>query len=256
MSELVIIQSTTDLEDLERQKRAYDALPTRLKMRSNDYCIMINGINNEELYNILKANILYNQSTDQENYDLSDSDGIISTESTIDKYLNKIESCTENNLLESYIDNNTTNINEFGVEINVPPITPYFTPDELSELVESSDFLNEYSSAYPTGLYNFNYVDSLNKIKELYEEYINNPTDIIKEEITLEISKGEYFWLGLRMIDGVSIIKYKEKYNSDPFKDFNINDLINKGLLIIEDNYLKLTELGLEHGNYVFEHFI
>ena len=90
---------------------------------------------------------------------------------------------------------------------------------------------------------------------KLLTNYMFN-NDIIKEEITFEISKGEYFWLGLRMIDGVSIIKYKEKYNSDPFKDFNINDLINKGLLIIEDNYLKLTELGLEHGNYVFEHFI
>ena len=81
------------------------------------------------------------------------------------------------------INNSIDNIEEHGVEINVPPITPYFTPTELSELVEESDFLNEYSSAYPTGLYNFNYIDSMNKIKELYEDYIKNPTDILEEEI-------------------------------------------------------------------------
>lgn len=79
---------------------------------------------------------------------------------------------------------------------------------------------------------------------------------IIKEEVDIESSKGEYFWIGLRMIDGVSINKYKSKYNSDPFVDFNINDLINKNLLVIDGDMIKLTELGLEHGNYVFEKFI
>ena len=77
-----------------------------------------------------------------------------------------------------------------------------------------------------------------------------------KEKIDVETSKGEYFWLGLRMIDGVSITKYKSKYNSNPFLDFNIEELINKKLLELNDDMLKLTELGLEHGNYVFEHFI
>ena len=90
MSELVVIRPTTNLEELESQKRKYDALPMRLKMRSNDQSILINGLNNEELYNILKANILYNQSTDSENYDLNDTDSISTTESTCDKYINKL----------------------------------------------------------------------------------------------------------------------------------------------------------------------
>ena len=89
MSELVVIKPTTDLDELERQKRAYDALTVRLKMRSNDQCVAINGINNEQLYNILKANILYNQSVDQD-YDLNDHDGNMTTESTVDKYINRL----------------------------------------------------------------------------------------------------------------------------------------------------------------------
>ena len=90
---------------------------------------------------------------------------------------------------------------------------------------------------------------------KLLTNYMFN-NDIIKEEISIEISKGEYFWLGLRMIDGVSLEKYKNKYNSDPFVDFNINELIDKKLLNIDNDYLKLTELGLEHGNYVFAYFL
>ena len=90
--------------------------------------------------------------------------------------------------------------------------------------------------------------------KLLINYMLNN--DIIKEEITPEISKGEYFWLGLRMIDGVSINKYNKKYHSNPFDDFEIQELINKELLILDNDYLKLSDLGLEHGNYVFSYFI
>ena len=90
---------------------------------------------------------------------------------------------------------------------------------------------------------------------KLISNYMFN-NGIIKEEINIETSKGEYFWLGLRMIDGVSISLYKTKYNSNPFDDFMINELIDKKLLTINDDYIKLTPLGLEHGNYVFSYFI
>ena len=184
MSELVVIKPTTDLDELERQKRAYDALTVRLKMRSNDQCVAINGINNEQLYNILKANILYNQSVDQD-YDLNDHDGTATTESTVDKYINRLSLLSSDiSLVESMnMDNQIKSIKEYGVEINVPPITPYFTPQEMQELIGESEFLEDYSSSYPTGLYNFNYVGTMNKVKELYEEYIQNPTESLEEEI-------------------------------------------------------------------------
>ena len=186
MSELVVITPTTNLQELEMQKRRYDALPVRLKMRSNDLCVSKNGINNEQLYNILKANILYNQSVDQD-YELKDTDDIIKTETVCDKYLNKLSLLTSEpaNILESVnLNNEICKIEEdYGIELNVPPITPFFTPNEIAELVGESEFLKEYSSSYPTGLYNFNYVDTMNKIKELYEEYIEYPTESLEEEI-------------------------------------------------------------------------
>ena len=83
---------------------------------------------------------------------------------------------------------------------------------------------------------------------------LNN--DIIKEEISIDLAKGEYFWLGLRKIDGVSINNYIKKFNSNPFDDFEIEELINKNLLIVENDMIKLTKTGLDFGNYVFSYFV
>ena len=83
---------------------------------------------------------------------------------------------------------------------------------------------------------------------------LNN--DIIKEEISIDLAKGEYFWLGLRKIDGVSINNYIKKFNSNPFDDFEIEELINKNLLIVENDIIKLTKTGIDFGNYVFSYFV
>lgn len=89
----------------------------------------------------------------------------------------------------------------------------------------------------------------------LIDRYLEN-SDIIKEQVDINISKGEFFWLGLRKMDGVNIKEYQNKFNSNPFEDFNIKELIDKNLLECNNDYLKLTPFGLEHGNYVFAYFI
>ena len=88
-------------------------------------------------------------------------------------------------------------------------------------------------------------------LKEYLSDFKCEKTYINKDE-----EKAEYFMLGLRKIDGVSINTYKEKYNSDPFKDFNINKLIKKGLLIYQDDYLKISPDKLFVANLVFEEFL
>ena len=100
------------------------------------------------------------------------------------------------------------------------------------------------------------YTDNFRIYKsKLLQNYLND-CDIIKEEIKDNESMGEYFWLGLRKIDGVSISKFKERFNADPFKEFEIDKLIKKGLLEVSKDFIKLTDFGLEHGNYVFSNFI
>ena len=63
--------------------------------------------------------------------------------------------------------------------------------------------------------------------------------------------------LGLRMIDGISIDYLNERCNMDVFDRFPaLKDHIDKGLLEVEDGYLKLTKKGLFLGNIVFMTFV
>lgn len=99
----------------------------------------------------------------------------------------------------------------------------------------------------------------INNLRITNSKIINNyliDDGIIKEEISNNELKQEFLWLGLRMIDGVSIKKYNDKFNSSIFDDFDFKPLIDKGLIIIDNDFIKLTRFGLEHGNYVFSYFV
>lgn len=86
---------------------------------------------------------------------------------------------------------------------------------------------------------------------KLINEYLQD-LNIVTEEVT----DGEFFWLGLRLTNGVSLEKYRQKYQIDPYEKYPINVLISKGLVEVKNGYLKLTPYGLDHGNYVFEQFL
>ncbi len=88
-------------------------------------------------------------------------------------------------------------------------------------------------------------------LKEYFNEYTEEKT-----LIDLSEEKNEYFMLGLRKIDGVSLNNYETKYHSNPFYDFNIQKLIDKGLLVLENNNLKVHPDKLFVANLVFEEFI
>lgn len=88
-------------------------------------------------------------------------------------------------------------------------------------------------------------------LKEYFSEYTEDKT-----LIDLNEEKNEYFMLGLRKIDGVNLDDYKKKYNSNPFDEFNIQKLIDKGLLVLENNNLKVHPDKLFVANLVFEEFI
>ncbi len=87
--------------------------------------------------------------------------------------------------------------------------------------------------------------------------YINN----IRNENTRNLNKylrGEYrlnellvsnreemeneIILGLRKLEGVSISKFKNKYNKDIFDEFNFNEVLKKGYVMEEEGYLYIPE--------------
>lgn len=75
-------------------------------------------------------------------------------------------------------------------------------------------------------------------------------------EISIAEQKKEYFMLGLRMLDGVSINRYKNKFNSNPLDDFDFDRIIKKGLIIIENDTIKIPKDKIFVGNLVFEEFV
>lgn len=91
------------------------------------------------------------------------------------------------------------------------------------------------------------------------EDYINNVENKEIEEIqTLGDKQNEFMLLGLRMLDGVDIASFKQKFGQNPiylYRD-RLNKLVEDGLVVIDLNHIKLTNKGLDLANLVFEEFI
>ena len=100
---------------------------------------------------------------------------------------------------------------------------------------------------------------------ENLEKYITNiKNNKIEENITvheiqtIDEAKKEYMMLGLRKIEGISIRDFKEKYGENPIYIFRkeLDKLVNDKLLEIDLDKIKLTNMGLDLANIVFEEFI
>ena len=90
------------------------------------------------------------------------------------------------------------------------------------------------------------------------EELEKNKIRIIDEVQSLEDKEKEYMLLGLRKIEGVSIQRFKEKYVQNPiflFKE-ELEKLVDEELLVIDGDYIRLTNKGLDLANIVWEEFV
>ncbi len=91
------------------------------------------------------------------------------------------------------------------------------------------------------------------------EKYLKSKDiKIIHEEQTIEDMKKEYMLLGLRKIDGISISKFKEKFGENPIYLFRkeLQKLVEESLIIIDLDYIKLTEKGIDFANLVWKEFV
>ena len=96
------------------------------------------------------------------------------------------------------------------------------------------------------------------------DEYIDNFKNnkdidniIFHEKQNNEMKMKEYMFLGFRKIKGVNIDQFYNKFKEDVFDVFSkeLSKLIKIGLIEINDNYIKLTNRGLDLANLVFEEF-
>ena len=89
-----------------------------------------------------------------------------------------------------------------------------------------------------------------------FKAYFNHFREY-EDKISVETKKNEFMMLGLRLVDGISIKRYNELFNSDIFKDFEaINRLIDKGLLEIVDDHIRIKKDKLFLANIVWSEFV
>ena len=89
-------------------------------------------------------------------------------------------------------------------------------------------------------------------IKAYFEAFCNE-----YDNLSIENQKTEFMVLGLRMLKGISIKEYERLFKSSPFDDFKfINKLIDDGLLVLDNNYLRIPENKMFIANVVWREFI
>ena len=81
----------------------------------------------------------------------------------------------------------------------------------------------------------------------------------VVEEIQQEIDRQrEFMLLGLRMLDGVSIQEFKNKFAQNPLFLFKkeLDKLVNANLLVVDGDRIKLTSKGIDLANQVWMEFV
>ena len=73
-----------------------------------------------------------------------------------------------------------------------------------------------------------------------------------------EDEQNEFMLLNLRKIEGVSIQKFKEKFNLNPVNLYKeeLLSLTKNNLITVDRNYIKLTNKGIDLANIVWEEFV
>lgn len=93
------------------------------------------------------------------------------------------------------------------------------------------------------------------------EEFLNDrvePPVEDREILSVEDQMAEYMFLGLRKMEGVSKVEFEKTFCRNIEKVYGtvIKDMKNKGLLIEEGEFLKLTKEGINVSNYVMSEFL
>ena len=90
------------------------------------------------------------------------------------------------------------------------------------------------------------------------EKYLEGEKKEVHETQSKEDKEKEYMLLGLRMIQGVSIQQFKNKFGENPIFLFKneLSKLVEENLVEIDGDKIKLTSKGLDLANLVWEEFV
>lgn len=111
------------------------------------------------------------------------------------------------------------------------------------------------SSSYIDG---YRLVNTSN-INDYIEKISNNISPVIdKYENSIEDEMEEFVFMGLRMVSGIDLLKFKKRFGVDINSIYKevIEKNIKDGLLGVEENKMFLTAKGMELSNSVMSDFI
>ena len=102
---------------------------------------------------------------------------------------------------------------------------------------------------------------NITNIEQYIENITNNKFDenrIIHEKQNKISKEKEFMILGLRMIDGIKIQDFKNKFGENPIFLFReeLNKLVSEELIQIDKDQIRLTNRGLDLANVVWEEFV
>lgn len=86
--------------------------------------------------------------------------------------------------------------------------------------------------------------------------YLSLDYDYQKEELTQQVEMENELILGLRKLQGVSITNFYQKYQKQVEEVFDIASLVKKGLLEVQEGYIRIPENKIYLSNEVLIHFI
>lgn len=99
-----------------------------------------------------------------------------------------------------------------------------------------------------------------------HERYASNiSTDILRrlfakdlQPLDKKAKMEEYMFLGLRMMEGISIQHFKQDFGEDFYSIYKepVKKLTKEGLLIINNDKITLSEKGIDVSNYVMAEFL
>ncbi len=79
-----------------------------------------------------------------------------------------------------------------------------------------------------------------------------------QDNLSIEAGMFEFFFLGLRKISGVSFVEFKQRFGCEAKQACEniVQMLSEQGLLLLEEENIRLTEQGLKLADSVIEHFV
>ena len=81
---------------------------------------------------------------------------------------------------------------------------------------------------------------------------------VLEETLNIESKMNEYMMLGLRKIEGISIIEFEKIFNQNPVIKYgeDLKELSKQGLIRVINDSIQLTSKGIDFANLVWQHFI